>query len=92
MTMHRTTLPRDPKCSCYLPYREMIELNSGVAETTARDFLEQAKKDLGKSAILELGRDLLLGFHCKGCGRYEPVDELPGKVDEAKRICEYCFE
>ncbi|MDL1964867.1 MAG: hypothetical protein LWW98_11170 [Deltaproteobacteria bacterium] len=52
--------------------------------------MEQAKKDLGKLAILELGRDLLLGFHCKGCGRYEPVDELLGKVDEAKRICEYC--
>jgi len=90
MTMHRTTLPRDPNCSCHLPYREVIELNSGVAETTAQDLLEQAKKDLGKLAILELGRDLLLGFHCKGCGRYEPVDELLGKVDEAKRICEYC--
>ncbi len=89
-TMHKTSLPHDPECPYHRAYQNVIELESGTTELTARDILEQAEEDPGNSAILELGRDFLLGFHCKTCYQYEHINELLGRVDESSRKCPKC--
>jgi len=90
LTMHRTSLPRNPNCPYHNAYQDVVEIEFGVNDITARELLTQAEKDLGKPVILELGRDFLLGFHCPECKRYELVNEPLGRVDEARKICTQC--
>lgn len=90
LTMHRTELGRDPHCPYHTPYGDVIELGRRVDEMTASELLGRAESDLGGRAILELGRDFLLGFRCPGCGRREDVNELLGRVDEGRVMCPHC--
>jgi adenylyltransferase/sulfurtransferase len=90
LTMHRTTLSRDPDCPNHTPYRDVIELDAGAADLTGHALLERARADLGASAIVELGRDVLLDFHCPHCGRVEAVNAPLGRVDVERARCPHC--
>jgi len=38
LTMHKSALPRDPKCPWHQPYKDVIELESGAAEIPGKPF------------------------------------------------------
>jgi adenylyltransferase/sulfurtransferase len=89
-TMHLTTLSRDLGCPYHEPYRDVIELQAGAADLTGAALLSQAREDLGDAAILELGRDFLLGFRCPSCDRSEAVNVPLGRVAADRARCPYC--
>jgi adenylyltransferase/sulfurtransferase len=90
LTMHRTALSRDPNCPYHTPYRDVVELEAGVGTLSGAELLARAEIDLGAGAILELGRDFLLGFRCPRCGRREAVDAPLGRVDADRARCPEC--
>lgn len=90
LTMHRTTLSRDPDCPYHHAYQDVIELDARATDLTGIAFLERAEADLGADAILELGRDFLLGFDCSNCGRAERVNAPVGRVDATRERCPHC--
>jgi len=90
LTMHRTTLSRDLDCPYHIPYRNVIELDARAANMTGHALLERARADLGADVIVELGRDVLLDFHCVQCGRVEAVNAPLGRVDAERARCPHC--
>lgn len=90
LTMHRTTLSRDPNCPYHQPYPDVIELDRRAAELTGRELLDRAAADLGGSPLLALGRDFLLGFDCPNCHRREPVAAFLNQVNEEQVTCPHC--
>jgi molybdopterin/thiamine biosynthesis adenylyltransferase/predicted RNA-binding Zn-ribbon protein involved in translation (DUF1610 family) len=90
LTMHRTTLSRDPDCPYHTSYRDVIELDARAAGLTGSALLKRAETDLSAGAILELGRDFLLDFRCPNCGRTESIDAPLGRVDVEQERCPHC--
>ncbi|MET0649060.1 MAG: ThiF family adenylyltransferase [Pyrinomonadaceae bacterium] len=90
MTMHRTTLPRTPDCPSHRPCLDVTELEQWTNRRRAADLVRVASSELGGAAILELGRDFLLGFSCQECGRSEEVNAPVGKVNESAVACPSC--
>jgi adenylyltransferase/sulfurtransferase len=67
-------------------------LSSSVIETTAGDFLERVRSDLGPDAVIESNHDLLSGLTCAACQQtYARLASL-GKVTEADGRCPQCGE
>jgi adenylyltransferase/sulfurtransferase len=89
-SMHRSTLLRSDDCRYHSVYRDVIELECGVHQIRVSELLERAQREVGEHAILELGRDFLLGFVCNGCNRSEEVNSLLGRVDESRIRCSNC--
>ena len=46
-------------CPSHEPYEPLESLSLGVADTSAGDFLERVRSDLGQTAVVELNNDLL---------------------------------
>ncbi|MEX2316814.1 MAG: ThiF family adenylyltransferase [Pirellulales bacterium] len=63
-----------------------------VAKTTAGDFLERVRSDLGPDAVIETNHDLLSGLACAACQRTYPRLASLGKVTEADGLCPQCGE
>jgi molybdopterin/thiamine biosynthesis adenylyltransferase len=90
LNMHRATMSRAPECPYHRPYKDVRELERQADEITGIELLRQAEADLGQPAILELGRDFLLGLHCPGCDRYENINAPLGRTEESKVPCPFC--
>lgn len=90
LSLHRSALARDPRCSYHEPYEGVTELQRSVKNTTVQDVLEVAEQELHGSCILELGRDFLPGFSCSNCGMHEEVNALLNRLDESSRACPRC--
>ena len=90
LTMHHAALPRNPECPYHLPYQGIVELDYSTNKVTAGELLELAEAALGKPAVLELGRDLLVQLFCHSCHQQENVGTVLGRVDEAILTCPHC--
>jgi molybdopterin/thiamine biosynthesis adenylyltransferase len=90
LSLHVSALKRDPTCPYHEPLQNIVELEVGANDLRADELLRRAKKDLGSSAVLELGRNFLLGFFCTNCGGHEEINKLLGRVSEHAALCPEC--
>lgn len=91
LTMHRAALSRDPACPYHQAYADVAGLPQARAATlTGAALLARARADLGADAVLELGRDFLLAFACRACGRREPVGAPVRRVPASRETCPHC--
>ncbi|HEY0384844.1 MAG TPA: ThiF family adenylyltransferase, partial [Pyrinomonadaceae bacterium] len=90
LSLHKSTLPRDPQCPYHVPDAPPAELSRRVSETTAGWLLQRAAEELAGPCILELGRDFLLAFYCSSCGEQEEVNSLLSRMDESASACPRC--
>ncbi len=90
LSMHRSALDRDPDCSYHSVYRDIIELEARASAFRGRDLLRRVRQDLGDRAVVELGRDILLGLECDHCGSREEIRALWARVDESRAPCPSC--
>lgn len=81
---------RNPECPSHDPFPTIVELNRSATTTTAEELLALARRDLGPSATLELGRDLISGLDCPICNTAESVFLSLGKVTESMGRCPAC--
>jgi adenylyltransferase/sulfurtransferase len=90
--LHRAGLRRDPACPNHQPldWTTVQALPGAVEEVTAMTLLEYVAPQHTETAILELGRDLLLGFTCPACGRYELIGQPQGLLGSAAATCVHC--
>ena len=76
-------------CMSHDLYTDIREMDWSAREVTLRDVLEQAAKDLGEGAVIELDRDIATVAACV-CGHkkdiYNTVNRLRGK----DIVCEKC--
>jgi adenylyltransferase/sulfurtransferase len=61
-----------------------------VAETTAGEFLERVRTDLGPAAVVEVNHDLLASLTCPACDKTWPYFASLGTVSESAGICPQC--
>jgi adenylyltransferase/sulfurtransferase len=66
------------------------ELSWSVAETTAGQFLERVRRDLGPAAVIDVNQDLLAALECAECKETTPRYSSLGKVTEAEGRCPRC--
>lgn len=88
--MHRARLTRDTDCTYHTPYRDVVPLGHSAATMTGDALIALAKRDLGASPIIELGRDFLVALHCPQCGTREPVNQIIAKVEASREVCSAC--
>jgi len=97
LQMHRAELPRNPQCSSsHFPHPQVIELPCRAADLTAGELLARARADAARLSleaddlVLELGRDLLVAFHCDACGQNDEILRSQGQVPESEQRCPRC--
>jgi adenylyltransferase/sulfurtransferase len=66
------------------------ELPWSVSTTTAGEFLDRARSDLGPNAVVEVNQDLLSSLTCAQCNESFPRLASLGKVTEAEGMCPRC--
>lgn len=84
------TYPRKDDCPSHEACDPVEELPWGAGDTKVGRLLERARSDLGPTAILETGQDLLASLSCRRCGEDEPLFASLGKVTEARGRCPKC--
>jgi sulfur-carrier protein adenylyltransferase/sulfurtransferase len=92
MSTDAYTIEYQPKADCYShdTLDEIVPLDGGVANVTARELLVLARQRLGGSAELELGREMLEKLVCPTCGREESLFISLGKAGEELAECPHC--
>lgn len=86
------TYPRRDDCPTHEAYDPVEELPARVAETTAGEFLERVRRDLGREAVVEFNNDLLASLSCPRCGEDQPLPASLGRVTERQGRCPECGE
>lgn len=66
------------------------ELPWSIPETTAGEFLERVRSDLGPAAVVEVNHDLLASLTCPKCDATVERYASLGKVTEAEGLCPKC--
>jgi molybdopterin/thiamine biosynthesis adenylyltransferase len=92
-TFHQSYLvsyTRKLDCPSHDADLQVEPLSWQVSSTRIGDLLERARSDLGREAIIELGRDVLRSLHCSACGEDETVFASLGKITEARGRCPRC--
>jgi adenylyltransferase/sulfurtransferase len=84
------TYSRMEDCPSHDAMTPIEELPWSVAETTAGDFLERARSDLGPAAVVEVNQDLLASLECVECRETTPKFGSLGKVTEEEGRCQKC--
>jgi adenylyltransferase/sulfurtransferase len=79
---------RDCLSHVHLDHDKIIQLKEKSHELTVNRLLEIAAGYLGKSAILELDRDIVLELECKNCHLKERVYKSKSKIC----LCPSCLE
>jgi len=69
---------------------QIVSLDQGVETFTARAALKEARKFLGRSATIELARDVLEKLVCPQCKNEEGIFASLGKVGAHKAECPNC--
>lgn len=100
MRMHISTLEQNPKCqSNHEPYADVVTLDETADTLTARQLLMIAQdhyrqrhpdaESMPEPRLL-LGKDFVLRFDCRNCGRLQDVNLPFGQVLESQVPCPYC--
>jgi molybdopterin/thiamine biosynthesis adenylyltransferase len=83
---------RKADCPAHDAEEPVDVLSRQVGLTRVGDLLERARSDLGRGAIIEMGRDLLGSLRCAACCEDETVFASLGKITEARGRCPRCGE
>ena len=83
---------RKKDCPCHEADSPVEETDLSIASTTAGDFLELVRRDLGSAAVIELSNDLLESLTCSEYNETQPLFSSLGKVKEAAGRCPTCNE
>jgi adenylyltransferase/sulfurtransferase len=81
---------RNEDCYSHDPLDRVIELDASVETMTVRALLDIARKELGATVELELGRDILEKLVCPKCKREETLFASLGKISADKAWCPHC--
>ncbi len=81
---------RKEDCLSHDPLAEIVEMNAGVNDLTARELLSEARSRLGGDATLELARDVLEALECPACNRRQDLFVSMGKVGADQAKCPFC--
>jgi adenylyltransferase/sulfurtransferase len=84
------TYSRLEDCQSHDPMSPVEELPWSVAETTAGQFLDRVRSDLGPEAVVEVNQDLLSSLTCPSCNDTYPRFASLGEVTEAEGKCPKC--
>lgn len=79
-------------CPCHEADAPVEETSLSVSTTTAGEFLELVRRQLGSNSIVELSHDLLESLTCMKCNETEPLFASLGKVKESMGRCPTCGE
>jgi adenylyltransferase/sulfurtransferase len=86
------TYTQKEDCPSHEPYEPVETIEASVAHTTAGEFLERVRADLGPQAVIETNHDLLAALGCSRCGTSEPRFSSLGRVSEREGRCPACGE
>ena len=81
---------RKDDCPAHDRYGPVTQMPDRVGGTTAGEFLERVRSDLGHEALIETNQDLLRSLFCSACGDEQPVFASLGKVTEEQGRCPRC--
>lgn len=81
---------RKETCYSHEPLEAVAPLNARAATMTVGALLDEARRRLGPSAELELGRDVLEKLVCPKCGAAEMMFTSMGKVKADQAFCPRC--
>jgi adenylyltransferase/sulfurtransferase len=81
---------RKETCYSHETLEEIIPLNAKAATLTVGALLAEARKTLGKTAALELARDMLEKLVCPKCRSEETLFASLGRVPAEKAFCARC--
>jgi len=84
------TYSRLADCPTHDADEPVVSLAWKSSQTTARQFLERVRADLGADAVIELNNDLLSGLTCEKCGTTDPWFASLGHVSEQQGRCPKC--
>lgn len=79
-------------CPCHEADEPVEKTTLSVSTTTAGQFLERVRLDLGSDAVVELSNDLLESLTCTVCDETQPFLSSLGKVKESIGRCPSCGE
>ncbi|AOR23480.1 HesA/MoeB/ThiF family protein [Clostridium taeniosporum] len=80
---------RKDDCMSHDIYEDIKEMPWSARDISIRDVLNQAKKDLGDSAILEFDRDIVTIATCS-CGHSKNIFNVVNKLSNKDIVCEKC--
>jgi len=83
---------RKEECLSHETYKNIIELDKSTTSTTLSEALDLVRKYLGKDAILEFDKDILLEFICNKCQKKERVLKSLGRTSIKEAKCPLCGE
>lgn len=78
------------ECYSHETADRIVSLPMKTSEMHVSDLLARARDDLGESAVLELGRDVLTALRCPFCQTTEPCFQSLGKVRNSEATCPQC--
>jgi len=81
---------RKAECYSHETLDEIIELDTGARELTAREALKIAAQYAGQGATLELPRDMLEKLVCPRCNSEEELFTSLGSVTASQAYCPHC--
>jgi adenylyltransferase/sulfurtransferase len=89
--MHTTIYVEREDCESHWTYGNIIELPDCTAEnTTLREMLTIARRDLGAEAALELNQEIVLELECPTCQTRTEVFRPVSRVSFEEGICPTC--
>ena len=80
---------RKDDCMSHDTYEDIREMPWSARNTSINEILNQAKKDLGDSAILEFDRDIATTSKCS-CGHSKDIFNVVNKLRNKDIVCEKC--
>lgn len=81
---------QNEECLAHVTDGPARKLPYGVATMTLRQLLEEARRDLGPGAALELNRDIVSYFVCAGCDTTQPVFKCATRLSDKDATCPTC--
>jgi adenylyltransferase/sulfurtransferase len=87
---YQVEFQRKPNCYSHEILDDIIPLSAKASSMSAADLLAEARRVLGKTAELELARDMLEKLVCPQCKKEEPMFASLGRVSAEKALCPNC--
>jgi adenylyltransferase/sulfurtransferase len=88
----KVAYPRNEECYAHEPASGIERMPWSAASTTAGEVLAEAGRRAGRSAVLELRHDVLVGRDCSSCGFAEELDPpvVAGRARSGAGLCSRC--
>jgi molybdopterin/thiamine biosynthesis adenylyltransferase len=85
-----TRYPRKEDCLSHEYYEDVIELDVGAEELTAKGLLQIASGYLGEGTVIELGYEIIESIICPTCGMSKNITQPAYKLTSDRLKCFNC--